>query len=445
MFGEEELRRVAHQALSASPADETEVLIFAHETQLTRFADSHIHQNVAERDRAVRVRAIVGQRAGVASTNDLGPAGLQGVVRRAVETARLQPANPELLPLPGPQTMPGAQAFSEATASCSPEHRARAVGAICRLAQEAGLVASGAFTTVQRETVVANSRGLFAYHPSTVADLNTVIMGTDSSGYASRTDVGVERIDAEGAGREAVDKALRSRGPREIEPGVYPGLVEAYAVEEMLAYMAYLGFGALAVQEGRSFLGGRLGERVADPRISIWDDGLDPSGLSLPFDFEGMPKRRVDIIRDGVAVGVVYDRQTAAREGKESTGHGLPAPNTMGPMPANLFMAAGSATRQEMLRALGRGLWVTRFHYVNPVHPLKAILTGMTRDGTFLIENGEVAAPVKNLRFTQGALDALSHVVAVGAHTTLGRSWFGGTRAPDLALAEFSFTGTTVF
>ena len=445
MFGEQGLRRVADSVLSASQADETEVLIFARDSQLTRFANSCIHQNVAERDRTVRVRVVVGKRTGVASTNDLTEAGLQVVVARAADSARVQPPNPELLPLPAARPVPRVDAFSEATASCQPQARAQAVRGICRLAREAGLVASGAFTTAQQELAVANSLGLFAYHPSTAADLNTVVMGDDSSGYASRTALDVTHINAEEAGREAVDKAVRSRAPRDLEPGVYPVFLEAYAVGDLLMYMGYLGFSALAVQEGRSFLGGHFGETLVDPRISIWDDGLDPAGMPLPFDFEGVPKQRVDIIRNGVAIGVVYDRQTAAREGRESTGHGLPAPNTMGPLPANLFMAPGNATREEMLRSLDRGLWVTRFHYVNPVHPLRAVLTGMTRDGTFLVEDGEITTPVKNLRFTQSVLEALNHVVAVGERTTLQRVWYGGRRSPDLALGEFRFSGTTEF
>lgn len=444
MTGEQELRRAADQVLAASEADETEVFIMARDSQLTRFANSLIHQNVAESNRSVRVRAVVGQRTGVASTNDLSREGLQGAAARATASARFQPADPELLPLPVAQPIPAVDGYVEATASCTPEARAQAVGTICRLAREAGLVASGAYTTEQRELVVANSRGLFVYHPGTAADLEIVIMGDDSSGYASRVDLDVGRIDAEGAGREAVDKALRSRGPRQVEPGVYPVFLEAYAVSEMLSYMSYLGFSALAVQEGRSFLGGQFGRRIVDPRISIWDDGLDTTGLPLPFDFEGLPRRRVDIIREGVAAGVVHDRQTAAREGVESTGHGLPAPNTSGPMATNLFMAPGEATREEMLRGIDRGLWVTRFHYVNPVHPLKAILTGMTRDGTFLIENGEVTAPVKNLRFTQGVIEALNTVVGVGRETMLFGGW-SAARVPDLALGEFRFSGVTEF
>lgn len=354
MFGESELKRVADQVLAASRADETGVLILAQDAQLTRFANSYIHQNVAERDRAVRIRAVVGKRTGVASTNDLTAESLAAAVERAARSAQLQPESPDLLPAPAPAAR--VPAFVEATASYTPEARAHGAGIICRLAQEAGLSAAGAFSTGASELLVANSRGLFAYRAGTLADLNMVIMGADSSGYASRTDLEVTKIDAEAAGREAVDKALRSRAPREIPAGVYPVLLEAYAVEDMLAYMGYMGFGALAVQEGRSFLGGRFGQQIVDPRISIWDDGLDPAGIPSPFASEGTPKRRVDIIKDGVAAGVVYDRQTAGREGKESTGHGLPAPNTMGPLPGNLFMAPGAATREEMLHAIGRGL-----------------------------------------------------------------------------------------
>ncbi len=445
MLGEKELRRIVDEVLSASPADETEVLVSAQDSQLTRFADSSIHQNVAESDAVVRVRALVSRRTGVASTNDLSPAGLKGVVARAAESARLQPEDPALLPLAAPQPTARVAAFAEATASCPPDLRARAASDVCRLARDAGMVASGAFSTEARELAVANSRGLFAYHPSTLAELTTVIMGSDSSGYAHRTDLDVACIDCEGAGREAVDRAVRSRQPRGLEPGTYPVLLEPYAVGDLLMFLAYLGFGALAVEEGRSFLGGRLSERVADPRISIWDDGLDPTGVPLPFDFEGVPKERVDIIRQGVATGVVYDRETAARAGRQSTGHGLPAPNTMGPMALNLFMAPGDSSREDMLRSMGRGLWVTRFHYVNPVHPLKTILTGMTRDGTFLVEGGEVVAPVKNLRFTQSALEALDHVLAVGRDTVLLGDPPGGMRVPSLAISEFHFSSATEF
>jgi predicted Zn-dependent protease len=179
--------------------------------------------------------------------------------------------------------------------------------------------------------------------------------------------------------------------------------------------------------------------------ISIWDDGLDPTGLPMPFDFEGVPRQRVDLIKRGVAKAVVYDSYTAGKEGKASTGHGLPAPNTHGPVPGHLFMAPGEMNKEEMLASMERGLWVTRFHYTVPVHPKLAIVTGMTRDGTFLVEKGEISYPIKNLRFTQSYVEALANVELVGRTTRLQQSWFGGTRVPALKVAEFEFTGATEF
>jgi PmbA protein len=447
MLGEEKIREITTKVLNLSQADQTEMLVFSDDSQLTRFANSYIHQNVAERDVQVRVRAVVGKRIGVASTNDLSSDSLEKVVETALAMARLQPENPDFISLPEPAPISEVRAFSEATAGFTPEARARAVGSICRQAVENDLVASGAFSTSVQEIAVANSLGVFAYFPTTMADLKTVIMGDGSSGYGASIAWDVEQMDAEAVGAEAVDKALRGRNPREIEPGRYTVILEEYATEDILEMLSYVGLGALAVQEGRSFMCDRFGEQIVGSAISLWDDGLDPRGLPLPFDFEGVPKERVSLIENGVAMNVVYDSYTAGKEGKASTGHGLPAPNTFGPIPVNMFMAPGQATIEEMITSTERGILVTRFWYTRPVHPKLAIITGMTRDGTFLIEKGEVAYPVKNLRFTQSYLDALSSVEMVGRTTKLVHSVFelNGNHVPALKLGEFEFTGVTEF
>ncbi len=447
MLSEDKIREITDKVLSLSQADQTEVLVFSDDSQLTRFANSYIHQNVAERDVHVRVRAVVAKRIGVASTNDLSAESLEKVVETALELARLQQENPDFVSLPEPASISEVNAFSEGTASFTPEARARAVGDICRRAVENDLVASGAFSTSVQEIAVANSLGVFAYFPATLADLKTVIMGDDSSGYGASTAWDVEQMDAEAVGAEAVDKALQGRNPREIEPGLYTVILEEYATEDILEMLSYVGLGALAVQEERSFMCDRFGEQIVGSAISLWDDGLDPRGLPLPFDFEGVPKRRVSLIENGIAMNVVYDSYTAGKEGKMSTGHGLPAPNTFGPIPINMFMAPGEATLEEMIASTERGILVTRFWYTRPVHPKLAIITGMTRDGTFLIEKGEVAYPVKNLRFTQSYLDALSSVEMVGRATRLIRSDFelNGNHVPALKLGEFEFTGVTEF
>ncbi len=445
MLGERKMREIAERVLSLSAANQTEVIIMSEDSGLTRFANSYIHQNVAERNVGLRVRAVVGKKIGVASSNDLSQEALERVVERAMTIAKLQPENPDFTSLPSPATVAEIEAFDEATASFSPEDRAKAVGLVCQLALNNGLIASGAFTTGAGELAVANSLGIFAYYSTTTADINTVIMSDDSAGYAAATAWKVGEINTEVVGAEAVEKALQTRNPRELPPGRYPVILEEYAVADMLETLAYLGFGALAVQEGRSFMVDSFGKQIMSDAISIWDDGLDPTGLPMPFDFEGVPRQRVDLIKGGVAEAVVYDSYTAGKEGRASTGHGLPAPNTYGPIPGHIFMAPGEASKEEMLETMERGLWVTRFHYTVPVHPKLAIVTGMTRDGTFLIEKGEVAYPIKNLRFTQSYIEALTNVELVGRATRLQQSWFGGVRAPALKLAEFEFTGATEF
>jgi PmbA protein len=443
LLGRERFEALAGRILAASAADQTEVVLVGTDSALTRFANSGIHQNVSERDVQVRIRAIVGKRSGVATTNDLSEASLSRLVERALDAARHQPEDPDLPDLPGPLPGEPVAGFSQVTADCTPEQRARMVAPVCRLATEAGLRASGACTTSTSEIGVANSRGVLRHELRSQSNFLTVVLDDEGSGYAELSSRDVDTIDAEALGREAVEKAVRSRGPIRVEPGEYPVVLEEYAVGEALLYLAYMGFGALALHEGTSFLRGRLGQRVTDPRISIFDDARDPTGLPASFDYEGVPCQHVDLIARGVGAGVVYDTKTAARNRRVSTGHGLPAPSTLGPFPSHLAMAGGDTPKAELAKGIERGLWVTRFNYVNVVKSDLAMLTGLTKDGTFLIEHGEVTRPVRNLRFTQGMLDAWSDLGALGAETRLLDGWGGAVRAPAMRLGSFRFTGVS--
>ncbi|HDQ72129.1 MAG TPA: TldD/PmbA family protein [Chloroflexi bacterium] len=452
MLGKDRLDAIAEYVLALSSADQREVLVWSNDRHLTRFAVNTIHQNVSETNATVRVRVVCGQaphaKIGVASGNDLSEEGLKKIVEAAETVARFQQENPDFNTLPEPQPVQEAHAYVEATAAYTPEERAQGVRAICTLSREHDLEAAGAFSTMVEKLLVANSLGVSAYRCNTVAHLTSVVMGPDSSGYGAATAMDVSQIDPQAVGQAAVDKALRSREPADMEPGAYTVILEPAAVADMLFTLGYLGLGALAMQEGRSFMCGRLGEQITGENITIWDDGLDPRGLVIPFDFEGVPKQRVSLIENGVARGVVYDSFTAGREeGKSSTGHSLPAPNTFGPLPVNLFMAPGQASRDEMLASTERGIWVTRFHYTNPVHPVKTVLTGMTRDGTFLIENGQITRPLKNLRFTQSILEALAHVEMLSSELTLIKSGWGNFAecVPAAKINGFQFTGTTEF
>ena len=218
-------------------------------------------------------------------------------------------------------------------------------------------------------------------------------------------------------------------------------MLEEYAVVDLIDMLGYLGFSALAVQEERSFF--EPGKRIGSDLVSIVDDGHDPAGLPMSFDYEGVAKQRVPLLDAGVCVEVVYDAQTAATDGVVSTGHGLPAPNPYGPFPLNPIMAAGDTPRDALIGDMDRGLLVTRFHYTNPVHPKLAIITGMTRDGTFLVEDGRIVGPVRNLRFTQSYLEAMAGVVAVAAERRTLKGFLGGVVVPALRIDGWTFTGTT--
>ncbi|HLG73152.1 MAG TPA: TldD/PmbA family protein [Chloroflexota bacterium] len=448
LLGEQRIRTLIEGALAAcKEADQAEVLLSTSDEALTRFANNTIHQNVAERNSSLHVRAVIGKRIGVARANSLEAQAIREAAESACTIARYSEENPEFVTLPAPSGAVAAikEAFSEDTAAATPERRARAVQAIISRAEADKLIAAGAFSTMAEEVAAANSLGVFAYQPSTSAEATLVVMGDSSSGYADRAATDVSTIDAEGMAAEACGRATRSAQPRDLDPGTYPVVLEPYAVAEMLDYLAYVGFGATALQEGRSFMAEKMGQRVAAEAVGIYDDGLDPRCFPMPFDFEGVPRRRVALIEQGIARGVVYDSFTASRGNVSNTGHALPAPNSMGPMPGHLHIEPGQATLQELVAGLDRGVWVSRFHYVNVIQPLETIITGMTRDGAWWVEGGEVRYAIKNLRFSQSVLDALASTEAIGRELKLQRGWFGGSLVPALRLGRFAFTGKTEF
>lgn len=446
MLGETHIAQRLERALQLSQAEQTEAILISQDSALTRFANNFIHQNVAERNATVMVRAVLGQRAGMATTNDLSDEGLRQAAERALAIASQQPADPDFPGLAQPEPLAPLDSFDEATAAFSPEQRAQAVGTVCRLAEAAGLTAYGAFQTEAGELAIANSNGLWAYTSRTKADFQVSVAGQNGSGWSQVSDWHAPRLDPESLGHEALDKARRAQDPRPIEPGAYTVVLDPYAVCDMVELLVWTGASAQTVQEGQSWMNGRLGKEVMSPLISIWDDGRDPSGLPLPFDFEGLPRQRVDIVRQGVVGSPVYDRYTAGKEGRQPTGHAMPGPGPENePIAMNRFMAPGETSVEEMIATTERGLYVTRFWYTRLVHPRDCVITGMTRDGTFLIEDGRLVGPVKDLRFTQSYVEALANVVAAGPEPrTLADTFMGGSsRVPALKIEGFNFTGRT--
>ena len=445
LLGERRVEARLKQALACSEADETEVVFSAGSEALTRFAHNTIHQNVAERDASVEVRAALGRRVGRAATNDISPWGIECAVRRACEIARHLPENPDWPGLPGPQLVStAAAAYDQAVAEMTPEARARAVGEICRAARGARLFASGAFSTAQGEYAVLNSKGLFAYAPRTETDLTFVVEQpeTSASAYAQATGWRLSQINFEALQAKAVRQALAGRQPQRVKPDEYPVVLEPYAVLTLLEALAADGMGALAVQEDRSWMNRRLGRPSLSPRLSIYDDAFDPDGLPQAFDCEGVPKQRVPIVVNGVPTSPVYDRFTAAREaGKESTGHAQPydEEDWDGPLPENLALAPGEMTMGEMIQAVDHGLYVSRLWYVNLLTPHDGGVTGTTRDGVWWIEKGELAQPVENMRFDESLVRALRQVRGVGREQATLAGLYGAHRVPALTLESLRF------
>jgi PmbA protein len=442
LIGADAFDAVAEAALSIEGVDGAEVLFLHEWGGLTRFASSRIHQSTAREDTALRIRVVLHGRTGVAQTNAFSADGARRAAIAAREMAEVAAPDPGFPGLAPPAEVPPVDRFFEVTARATPEQRAEAVERLVAACPDAS-TAAGAYETQAIEVGLANTEGQRCWTASTQASLSTVVTsGNDGSGFAEVFTGSADAVDPDAIGRRAGDKAVAARDPRPLEPGTYPVVLEPAAVATLVGFLAYEGFGGRAFLDGRSCFSGRVDEQVVAPAISIRDDALDARTLGMPFDFEGTPRQRVDLIHDGVFRGVVHDRRTARQAGTGSTGHGLPAPNPEGPFPLNLFLEPGDATVEEMIGATDHGLLVTRFHYSNVVNPLESSITGMTRDGTFLIERGEIVAPVMNLRFTQSILAALSATTMVGRETELASEFFfSASRVPALKVEAFHFSG----
>jgi len=450
MTGREVCLRLLKDVVQESPADQTEALLLTEDSSLTRFAKSSVHQHVAEKNRTLILRVVIDKRIAVLTTNFLDRSSIRDLVKKAISIARIQHPNEDFVSLPKqPQPVPEIDTFHKNINSLTPYRKVKLINDLFKMVKEKRSQASGSFSNGVVEVAVVNSLGVEAYQRYSDLVFHLIVEKDGGSGYASYVSRDPAQLDIDSLAKEAIEKALRGE-PVQIEPGEYEVILEPYAVSELLSFLGYLGFHALAVQEGRSFFCNEFDKKLVDSRVTIYDDGLDPEGLQIPFDFEGIPKQKVTFFEEGVAKGVTYDSFTGNREGKNSTGHGLIAPNTEGPVPINLFMKGGESSIEEMVRSVRKGIYVTRFHYTNVVEPMKVVLTGMTRDGTFLIEEGEIKRPIKNLRFTESVLRALSRVSAVSRErricsegTVYSRRFITGVVAPAIKVDGFNFSGVS--
>jgi predicted Zn-dependent protease len=449
MIGKTRILTTLRSVISKSQAEDTEALFMGSYTGTTRCANSAIHQNVAENNTHISFRSIIGGKIGVASTNSLNKDDLFRALKNSLAIAERALPNPDFRGLPKSANYKKITTYYEPTAVYSPKQRAEVIRDLGRKAEKQGLTIAGAFTTSSSEIAVVNSNGAACYQPLTTAHINLVAMTDSSSGYAEGLSRSVVKIPFAAIAETAFKKCLDGKNPADLEPGKYDVILEPVAVSSIMDWLSMIGFGAKTVLEKTGFLAGKLGKKVMSPEITIYDDGNDTSGIAMPFDFEGMPKKKVFIVKKGMAMGPVYDSVYGVKAKARSTGHAMPAGSSDGPMALNNFIAPGKKSKESLIAAVKDGILVTRFFYINGLLDTpRALMTGMTRDGTFRIKNGKIIGPIKNLRFTESITAAFSRVAGVSRETQLVKNWgedVGCCSAPSLLIRKFNFSGKTEF
>ena len=421
---------------------EAEVTVSTGTDALTRFATSFIHQNVADAAQRVHLRIALDGRVAEAVGNQTDDDALDRLVGSATDAARLRPVDPGWPGLAPPTPALAIEHWDEATAQAEPDARADRIGAFVNAAD--GLETAGFCSTNGEMVAFANSAGQRLSGRASAAIIDGIARTATSDGSGRAASVRVADLDGGVVGAEATRRAHKSADPTDLDPGRYEVVLEPDCVVDVLTFLALHGFNGRAVEEGRSFA--RLGEAQFDASISLTDDVEHPMSIGIPFDAEGTPKRRVELVRDGVTTSLIHDRRTAKALGAESTGNAVAGAGPFGALPENLVLRPGSTSRDEMIAAVARGLLVTDFWYTRILDPRTQVVTGLTRNGVWLIEDGRVVRPVTNMRFTQSFLEALSpgNVRSVGSELTLvGGAVFGlgAYVVPALHLASWNFTG----
>ena len=450
-LGRDAMLAPLRDALKDAKADEAELWAHRRRSAITRYAKNESHQNALADETFVQARVVVGGAIGIASANSLAPADLRRLLADARAAAELSVPNKDWPGFAPPQAAGETKSFDAATAKADAAAQAAPIREIADAAKAKGLRAAGTHQIELTEDAVANSLGAAAYAPTTWAYLRALVL-TDAGGSGWAEDLGssISALDARGVAARAIEKATRDRDRMQLEPGEYEAVFEELAIAEVLRFVSLTALTGQTLKDGRSFMQGKIGELVTGPKLSLWEDALDPRTIATPFDVEGTPRRRVPLVEAGVARGVVHDRQSAKWFGTTSTGHAADARRYgAGGHAGNLTMAGGDATREQLIASVKRGVLITRFHYTNTPDPKRATMTGTTRDGTFLIENGTITRALANVRYRMSALDLFAGIDLLGKQR-LVRDWWSSNGmgsivclAPAVKVARATITGSS--
>jgi predicted Zn-dependent protease len=433
---------ILEKGLGYSQTDQTELVFMGEDFALTRFAENVIHQNMARQDHTLMARVVLGKKVGVAMTNSIKDEDIKKIIKDAEEIANNQQEDPDFVSLPVSSLALEVKSYFSKTSEYSPPERAKGIENAVRRCKSQNTSGTGAFQTETDVTCVVNSLGTRQYFQETKAQFSlTASSGDTASGWAQGYDQDVKKIDIENIAQTAVFKAILSSNPIELPPGKYTVILEEAAVASLLLFLGFLGFGAKTFTQGRSFMAGKIGEKITGDNITIVENPYDPVMNGMPFDYEGVVKKKVPLIENGVAKGVVYNSYYANKAGVESTGHALPPNNTFGPYPKNMVMSPGNSNLEEMISSTEKGILITHFWYINYMNPMRTMVTGTTRDGTFLIENGKIKSAVKNMRIGQSILEAFSNVEMMSKDRKLCPQYGVVMHVPAMRIKDFTFIG----
>ena len=420
---------------------EAEVLASTGNLALTRFANSFIHQNVAEEGEAVSLRVAVDGRAASSKTTSTGDDSLAAFVDAALETASMQPVDDEWAGVTPPAAPPAIEHADDATYDASPGARADLVKSFVDAGN--GMLAAGYCQTEGRSVAFANSAGQAVSGRTTSAIIDGIHQTGTSAGSGHAASVAIGDLDGAAVGALAAQRAIDSAPPLDAEPGEYEVILAPEAVATLAVFLGFYGFNGKMLSEGQSFV--EVGSQQFDGRFQMWDDVTDRRAMGVPFDTEGTSKARLDLVVDGVTSGVAHNRKTAKKLGVASTGNNIPGSEGWGPVPTNVFVGGGDRPVDRLIEGVERGLYVSTFNYCRILDPKTMVVTGLTRNGTFMIENGRITGAVANMRFTQSFVDALGEgtILGLGNDARFADSEFapGIMYVPTMHLTSWNFTG----
>lgn len=441
MQGKDYILTNLEKTMKMVEAEQVELVYQYRDHQLTRFANNYIHQNVAERDGILTIRTVNGKKVCAATVNSLDPVLIKNTLDRLKEIERLHPEDPDFISLPGPQLIETKTSYDEFTANCDPLKRSEFVKRITDEAEKYSTIASGQCSTTFTELAVINSLGINSYTKGTDANLLSLVMDKNVEGFSNRTSYSINDINPEEVALESVTRCVDSRHAVEIEPDNYTVILDTYGVAQLIELLCMENFDAKSYMENRSCISGKLGQKITGESISIYNDPTDPEGIMFNMDMEGLPRKKVELIKNGIANDVVHNSYTAGKMGVKSTGNKVSS-SSNSPFPINLTMDAGNYSINEMIATVENGLYITRLNYINTVDSKNAVYTGLTRGGTFLIENGKITNAVYNLRFTDSVLKMLNSVSMISDKRRIGGE-YSPVLAPALKIDRFRFTGKT--